>query len=475
MKLRNQALQRGTSALISSQTHVENGSKIAKGHDAVDGVMSQFSSLMSVMQEDFNLMGDMEREYEGEKSEVEPTLPTDPDTVLEEENQEPVFEDVLEAPMSEVPRENFEDLERDYTSLVSDTVPLSLQEMTEHPALFEQAVPFVDETVPEEVAVPTVDTPVAVSAPVPMDFSPVQGVDNPSSVESVKQIVVQTPQQIPEVLVEEVVQSLQPMLVEEIEVEEETPRFEQSERLDLPDFMREEVRLLDDDGSIPEDIVDTTDPSTLKSSFEQAVKTQVDDQIQTTVPQMSDVQPNLQSMMNSVIAQGSQSAQTAIQSASAPSADGVSVQQQKNIDSMKEVKLPKLPLTRQHFEELLEESQEKGTEQMGFRSKLIQRLEMVIMDPMGRMDVEVAQEVSGVNVKAVVPVEIVSSLIGLESDLQVALDQQGLELNNFELYERTEDVQNIGRTDGSGDEDVPPENDLNENSLTGGMLVNRRV
>ena len=36
------------------------------------------------------------------------------------------------------------------------------------------------------------------------------------------------------------------------------------------------------------------------------------------------------------------------------------------------------------------------------------------MDPMGRMDVEVAQEVSGVNVKAVVPVEIVSSLLGLE-------------------------------------------------------------
>ena len=97
------------------------------------------------------------------------------------------------------------------------------------------------------------------------------------------------------------------------------------------------------------------------------------------------------------------------------------------------------------------------------------------MDPMGRMDVEVAQEVSGVNVKAVVPVEIVSSLMGLESDLQVALDQQGLELNNFELYERTEDAQNTGGTDGSSDETVPPENDLNENSLTGGMLVNRRV
>ena len=37
----------------------------------------------------------------------------------------------------EVIREEFEKIERDY-SMLSDTVPLSLQEMTEHPALFEQ-------------------------------------------------------------------------------------------------------------------------------------------------------------------------------------------------------------------------------------------------------------------------------------------------------------------------------------------------
>ena len=93
MKLRNQAVQRGTSALISSQTHVENGSKIAKGHDALDGVMSQFSSLMSVMQDDFALMGDMEREYEGEKSEVEPTLPSDPVVGLRRSDNKPTFEE----------------------------------------------------------------------------------------------------------------------------------------------------------------------------------------------------------------------------------------------------------------------------------------------------------------------------------------------------------------------------------------------
>ena len=102
-----------------------------------------------------------------------------------------------------------------------------------------------------------------------------------------KQIIVPTPQQVPEVLIEEVVKSLQPMLVEEVEVEDDAPRFEQSERLDLPDFMREEVRLLDDDGLLPDETIETADSTTLKAAFTQAVQSQVEDQIQTTVPQMS--------------------------------------------------------------------------------------------------------------------------------------------------------------------------------------------
>ena len=156
MKLRNQALQRGTSALISAQTHVENGSKIAKGHDGLDGVMSQFSSLMSVMQDDFALMGDMEREYEGEKSEVEPTLPDDPIAVPEKDDDAPVFDESLNA-QSRAIRGEFGEIERDYTSLLSDTVPLSLQEMTEHPALFQQTDSLVTDVVAEEVRVPAVD------------------------------------------------------------------------------------------------------------------------------------------------------------------------------------------------------------------------------------------------------------------------------------------------------------------------------
>ena len=474
MKLRNQAVQRGTSALISAQTHVENGSKIAKGQDALDGVMSQFSSLMSVMQDDFALMSDMEREYEGEKSDVEPTLPEESVIETPEDDKKLVFEEYVTSSVTEDLDKEFVDLERDYTSLLSDTVPLSLQEMTEHPALFTPSAPHVDIASIQHTDSIDVATPSSVTAPSPIVFSTVQDVEPQQSFAPVKQVTVQTPQQVPEVLVEEVLKSVQPMLVEEVEVEEDAPIFEQSERLELPSFMREAVRLLDDEEVLPEDTIDSTEAAGLKMAFEQVVQRQTDVQIENVVPQMSEVQAGLQSMMNGVISQGVQASQ-AIQPTLAPSADGVSIQQQKSVDSVKDIKLPKMPLTRQHFEELLEESQQKGTEQMGFRSKLIQRLEMVIMDPMGRMDVEVAQEVSGVNVKAVVPVEIVSSLLGLENDLQIALDQQGLELNNFELYERSEEAEKQGRTEGSNEEAQAAENDLNEKTLTGGMLVNRRV
>ena len=477
MKLRNQAVQRGTSALISTQTHVENGSKIAKGQDAVGGIMSQFSSLMSVMQDDFAMMSDMEREYEGEKSAVEPTLPDEVAVAEVDDKETPIFDEHREVLVPESVEQEDPEFEKDYSMLLADTVPLSLQEMTEHPALFEPVSAELPTTPAEQsyLVVYVLQAAVHLSTPVPQATPVLNEVATSMPVQPAKQVVVSTPQEIPEVLVKEVVQAVQPMLVEEVEVVDDTPRFEQSERLDLPEYMREEVRLLDDV------LVETDDADLLKSVplrelFETSVQQQSSEQVQTVIPQQSDVQAGLQAVMNGAIPQGVQTAQAAqvVQSAGG-TVDGVSIQQQKSAETVKSLKLPKAPLTRQHFEELLEESQQKGTEQMGFRTKLLQRLEMVIMDPMGRMDVEVAQEVSGVNVKAVVPVEIVSSLSGLESDLQVALEQQGLELNNFELYERSEGSESQGTTDGFDDDANSAENDLNEKTLTGGMLVNRRV
>ena len=478
MKLRNQAVQRGTSALVSSQTHVENGSKIAKGQDALGGIMSQFSSLMSVMQDDFAMMNDMEREYEGEKSAVEPTLPDEAVVVESDDKDTSTFEEHHETFIPETVGQGDVEFEKDYSMLLADTVPLSLQEMTEHPTLFEPVSTNTAtiSTEQSDLVSDAVQSALPLSAPVPQPTPMLNEVTALEPLLPAKQVSVATPQEIPQVLVKEVVQSVQPMLVEEVEVVDDAPRFEQSQRLDLPEYLRQEVRLLDDV------LVETDDSDLLKAVplrdvFEASVQRQSAEQIKTVLPQQSDVQAGLQAVMNGAIAQGVQSAQAAqvVQPAASGTVDGVSIQQQKTTETVKSLKLPKAPLTRQHFEELLEESQQKGTEQMGFRTKLIQRLEMVIMDPMGRLDVEVAQEVSGVNVKAVVPVEVVSSLSGLEGDLQVALEQQGLELNNFELYERREDSESQGVTDAFDDDTNSAENDLNEKTLTGGMLVNRRV
>jgi hypothetical protein len=75
MPLRTDALNLGTQNLVNVDTHIEKGSKLAKGQDTLTGVMSQFSSLMSVMEEDFSLMNEMQRDYSVEKSEVSPVLP----------------------------------------------------------------------------------------------------------------------------------------------------------------------------------------------------------------------------------------------------------------------------------------------------------------------------------------------------------------------------------------------------------------
>ncbi len=475
MKLRNEALNKGTSALIATQTHVENGSKIAKGEDALGGVVSQFSSLMSVMQDDFALMNDMEREYEGERSEVEPVLPEELAVVLPNEVKREERETTQEkaVPNSDFDREIaterlFEDL------LIESAMPTVVP--TVDNTMVEQTIAGTTETLELSAVSDVVD--VVESAPVPM-FAPQPVVDTAlvaaENMMPVKEVVVATPQQVPEMLAQEILESFQPMLVETVEEVDDAPRFTMSERVDLPDYLREEVRLLDDDVLPLEDSVielEELEITPQRKGFEQAVTTRVESQVQNNQPILSDVQASLQAISTSQQVQGQVQV---VQPTVTSQVDGVAVQQTKSVETTKDVKLPKLHLTRQSFEELLEESQEKGTEQMGFRSKLIQKLEMVIQDPMGRLDVEVAQEVTGVNVKAAVPAEVLPSLMGLEGDLQIALDNKGIDLSHFELFERKEGSQNDGQTVTSSDieDSQSPEND--EKLLSGGMLINRRV
>ena len=66
-------------------------------------------------------------------------------------------------------------------------------------------------------------------------------------------------------------------------------------------------------------------------------------------------------------------------------------------------------------------------------------------------------------------------MTGLETDLQVALEQKGLDLNSFELYEREENTDNQGGTDASQEGAGLEEMGGGEKVLSGGMLFNRRV
>ena len=475
MKLRNEALNKGTSALVATQTHVENGSKIAKGEDALGGIVSQFSSLMSVMQDDFALMNDMEREYEGERSEVEPVLPEElavvlPNEVKREERETSKEESIFVSDFArEIATERlFEDL------LVESVIPAAVTDMEERSVLdtVDVSVELLEMNTINDVVNVAESTATPVFAPQPV-LDTVQTALEATM--SAKEVVVATPQEVPEVLAKEIVEAFQPMLVETVEEADDAPRFTMSEKVDLPDYLREQVRLLDDDAMAFEDAtieLEEVEAVPQRKSFEQAVTTRVEGQVQNNQPVLSDVQASLQAISASQQVQGQvQVAQPTV----ATQVDGVSVQQMKSVEVTKDLKAPKLPLTRQSFEELLQESQEKGTEQMGFRNKLIQKLEMVIQDPMGRLDVEVAQEVTGVNVKAAVPAEVLPSLMGLESDLQVALDNKGIDLNHFELFERTENAQNDGQTDASSDIEDASSPERDEKMLSGGMLINRRV
>ena len=474
MKLRNDAMQRGTSSLVSTQTHVESGAKIAKGEDALDGVMSQFSSLMSVMQDDFALMNDMEREYSGEKSEVEPTLPEDLALVLPNEEDASEMSEHKERSMPILEDDSEIDFRQEFDEVFIETSAADL--LSDHSTNLEWSHPSLSSDMLQEInaSESMVEDPLAVSSPSPLvNTESVITQKSVNPVVQVKQVIVPTVQQVPEVLTQEIVQSIQQMLVETVDEEVDAPRFGLSDRADLPDFMRETVRLLDDISLDDTDILPPIENTASNESFEQVVGERVEQHIQNVQPVMSDLQSSMQSIVNGVAAQVQVS--QVVQPVVTTTADGVSIQQSKSVEGVKDVKLPKLHLTRQHFNELLEESQQKGTEKMGFSSKLIQRLEMVILDPMGRMDVEVAQEVTGINVKAVVPLEVLPSMTGLETDLQVALEQKGLDLNSFELYEREENTDNQGGTDSSQGGVGLEEMGEGEKVLSGGMLFNRRV
>jgi hypothetical protein len=346
--------------------------------------------------------------------------------------------------------------------LADEGFDLVTKEMTSPVIQFEDAQVVLDDSTEMLVAIqPSVSLEPSANS---VQFQPSASIEP-------KVVQVPTVVDIPKVLVDEIVQTMNKILVETI-VEDVDDAVDAVERPELPQFVREGFRLLD------------TDEMTIEADLEEVVQqsmTQLDSvqpMVNTEDLQDSDViKPSAIGAVNTIVptigtlvASNSQ-----VNPVVATSADGVSIQQTKNSTNGKLPKMPNMEPTSRYFDQSVDEKQEVGTEKMSFSNKLIQRLEMVIMDPMGRLDVEVAQEMMGVQVKAIVPSEMISSLLGLEQDLQIALDNQGLDLNSFELEERVEELDNTGSSKEVDNDSSNASEELEEKLPRGGMLLSRRV
>lgn len=468
MPLRTDALNRGTQNLINVDTHIEKGSKIAKGQENLTGVMSQFSSLMSVMEEDFSIMNDMQREYSSEKSEVSPDLPEEliqniPDRVsTDEETSKEVIPELSAQNVLEIPEEKTLSTMAHLLEvpIIDEGIDLVSREMVSPIIVVEDYTP----SIVESNAVVSVVTQSPLLEPITVQQS------NNISILEPKNIQLPNVTEVPQVLADEIIQSMNQIVVETI-VEDGSDMVETIEQPELPQFIREGFRLLD------ENVIPT------EQQFEEPVEPLVNDNepLRNIVKADNEVSPIAKPIIQNDVNTFVQSIGAVIASSTqvnpvvTNSADGVSIQQTKSASNNKLPKMPKLQQTSNFFEKNIDEKQEAGTEKMSFSSKLIQRLEMVIMDPLGRLDVEVAQEMMGIQVKAIAPSEMMSSLLGLEQDLQIALDGHGIDLSSFELEERREELDSSGSSNGLDKEVADTNEELEEKLPMGGMLLSRRV
>ena len=470
MPLRTDALNLGTQNLVNVDTHIEKGSKLAKGQDTLTGVMSQFSSLMSVMEEDFSLMNEMQRDYSVEKSEVSPVLPEElvqniPERI--EQNQNLEQQETITFASSEI----IEAVEEDVLSSIGQLINVPLVDDGFDLVTKEMTSPVLEIDGAKGTLKDSTETVNSVLSSVIIEPSATNVQFQSSTSLEPKVVQVPTVIDIPKLLTDEIVQTMNKILVE-TNVENTDDAVDALERPELPQFVREGFRLLDtDELTIDTDVEEVVQQSMTHSELAQTMvdteSIQDSDVIKSShIAAVNTTAPAI----GAIVASSSQ-----VNPIVATSADGVSIQQTKSSTNGKLPKMPNMEPSPKFFDQSVDEKQEMGAEKMSFSSKLIQRLEMVIMDTMGRMDVEVAQETMGVQVKAIVPSEMISSLLGLEQDLQIALDNHGLDLNSFELEERVEELDNSGSSKEVDKDSSDGTEELEEKLPRGGMLLSRRV
>lgn len=458
-------------------SHIEQGTLLAKGQDSIDGQVMQFSSLMSVMNDDFAVMNSMQQEYTPDAVET-PVLdlreyaPLDEEAALQEEAEMMVDDLVLLDAQEQVL--NIDEI------VFSDIVPIvvaDLEPVEEWTFEFDglskmdvmdpnvNPIPVQIEWLPQTNALPNLEMSVL--------STPVQ--TNPL----VESTIIELPtfSMVPEVVAQEVVQLLNQLRVQELVAEPEVPKLEPMmdevpEMLSNRDVKAIQIsEILDLEAPELESIWKATKDEVIKTSFAESPDVDLNVELPKSTPVQTVMNP-----VNAAIQTGNMSnSSTSGQMSAGDLGNSLqSITQEVEKEKGKE-NAPKMELPKKSFAQLLAESDEAQAEQMSFNKKLLRKLEMIINDPAGRLDVEIAQDPIGIQVKALVPQEVMSSLEGLEQEIQVALHQQGIDLSSFELYQKQEDEENYRLNQSLDEQVVTEEREMQGTSSNGGMLVNQRV
>lgn len=461
--------------LSTRQTVVVQGAKAAKGQDAIEGTVMQFSSLMSVMNEDFALMNEMQRDYVPEKSEV-PVPKEIREIDLPEDFEVSTQEEEIDFEVSEVIN-NFAEKEEPRKEIVVDEELVSLPEVFSDPTINMYSLEevnlqaVVEPDAPEQIILRSPDT--VIQAPVIQDAIVQIDPSEPVKIE-VPDMEMAKFEIVDEVL--QVVEKATDLLMEEVELEAEEPT---QDDFGLKDLLKRDF-LLEDDFGADEDVnLDEVTPEKV-SLMEKELRPEkekvereplFDENADLSIEELNAL------AINASLAAGISGTTTAVVQPTVVTASSdiniSNIQDKRDKDDLP--KMPKNLRHQSHFSELLQDADDKALEKMSFNNKLLRRLELIVNDPAGKLEVDIAQDPVGVHVKAIVPAEVLKSMEGLQQDLQVALYQKGLELGSFEMQERGEGVENRGTTNTIEDDDLEARREKIEETAIGGILVNQRV
>jgi hypothetical protein len=459
--------------LNTMSNSVVKGAKSAKGADPINGSVMQFSSLMDVMNDDFAVMQSMEQSI-SEPEAIDRFVPEEfvsnnsvDDKTLKYTNENlPVEEEV--SPEQDIESFTVNEIIEVTTNPDKTEDIFSNQSIVgkDIDFLFEDIVQNLEQQIDEVVE----DIPVSL---------PLQILNSDNSIPSVKNtdVFANLPKDVPptikqvdnipaakDTIIEEVVQLTDPKIIEE--VEKSSPiSIRRDSYLDT--LTRDEVE------AVIDEIVELDDLPEIVRSDSQIInhEASVFDEESITQPTKT-VNPQITNPNDMIGASVSALRQTTTVTSFDANVTSINNSQQNNDKAQK---LPTLHLPKKNFSQLLAEAKDGEPTKMAFSNKLLKRLELVINDPSGTLDVEIAQDPIGIHVKAVMPIDVIRDMIGLEQDLHSALQERGLELGSFQMEEKREDDSVVEQNKTFREDLEDQETDSIDQNAIGGIFINQIV